>query len=122
MPGASAIAGQQQMERNLLVFRYTIPRIRTRPVLCRASVDSCHLPPGPGNGRTYTSKLPEASDVYAMQRHRGRMQDRTCWRLCGETTQVFLLWDDLHLQWFGRPAVQIVNSRLCRGCHGAPIP
>ena len=30
-------------------------------------VEICHCPPGPGNGRTYTSEIPDSSDAYASQ-------------------------------------------------------
>ena len=35
------------------------------------ALEICHLPPGPGNGRTYTSYLPDSSDWYAIQRPSG---------------------------------------------------
>lgn len=34
-------------------------------------VEISHLPPGPGNGCTYTSDCPDSVDVYAIQRPSG---------------------------------------------------
>ena len=35
------------------------------------AVEICHFPPGPGNGRTYTSGGPDSSETYATQRPSG---------------------------------------------------
>src|SRR3990172_11304411 len=35
------------------------------------AVEICHFPPGPGNGRTYTSKRPDSSESYASHRPSG---------------------------------------------------
>ena len=47
--------------------------LRARPgrVACRRSVEICHFPPGPGNGRTYTSGRPDSFEAYASQRPSG---------------------------------------------------
>src|SRR5262249_5231788 len=38
---------------------------------------TCHLPPAPGNGRTYTSKRPDSSDWYASHRPSGEKTGST---------------------------------------------
>ena len=35
------------------------------------AVETCRIPPGPGNGRTYTSKRPDSLELYASQRPSG---------------------------------------------------
>src|SRR5262245_60327385 len=40
-----------------------------------APVEICHLPPGPGNGRTYTSHRPVSFEAYASQRPSGENID-----------------------------------------------
>ena len=35
------------------------------------SADTCHFPPGPGNGRTYTSERPDSFESYARKRPSG---------------------------------------------------
>src|SRR6266542_6047631 len=53
-------------------FRYNSSlRVRDQVGVIPPLVEICHLPPGPGNGRTYTSFRPDSFEEYASQRPSG---------------------------------------------------
>src|SRR5262245_4697740 len=45
--------------------KYSSPFLRDHVGLTPPPFEICHLPPGPGNGRTYTSSCPVSFDEYA---------------------------------------------------------